>query len=233
MSDPINYFLDKFCEIWRDGKDARITLECHAGQAWISLHHRLGCPPPSSPQFPRRPPSPSRERRRIRRAHARTAAAQAELNPIQINDQVTTSAAEQTDKAVQTEMSKTVDATVQVENQEEQEAHAAPTEPLHDQHCPEYQVLPAEQARHQGRQHFSIGQAQPRQAVLHIESVRHTDTSSVLSNPGIPQFDGNISTDYSLCNMCQKVLETIDDYKWHYETKHGREDCRLLRSMLN
>ena len=34
------------------------------------------------------------------------------------------------------------------------------------------------------------------------------------------------------CQECQKELETIDDFNWHYNTKYGREDCRILRSFL-
>ena len=62
----------------------------------------------------------------------------------------------------------------------------------------------------------------------------HVDlSSSDETEESIPQLDGNISSEVSHCSNSQKVLRTIDDYKWHYETKHGREDCRLLRSMLN
>ena len=88
MSDPLEYFFSfsKFREIWRDNKDARIIVECHAGQAWISLHHRIPCPPPQPPRRqsqpcpPRRPrrPGPSRLRRRARREEARRAIAAAE-----------------------------------------------------------------------------------------------------------------------------------------------------------
>ena len=34
------------------------------------------------------------------------------------------------------------------------------------------------------------------------------------------------------CEECQKVLETPDDIKWHYETTYGKEDCKILKSML-
>ena len=36
----------------------------------------------------------------------------------------------------------------------------------------------------------------------------------------------------SHCKVCQKVIEDVDDYKWHYETQHGRDDCSILKSML-
>ena len=34
------------------------------------------------------------------------------------------------------------------------------------------------------------------------------------------------------CIVCKKTFETEDDVKWHWETKYGREDCAILRSML-
>jgi len=36
----------------------------------------------------------------------------------------------------------------------------------------------------------------------------------------------------SKCPDCQKEFQAIDDYKWHNDTKYGREDCQILRSML-
>ena len=219
MSDPIAYFLDKFREMWRDGLDARLAVECHAGQAWVSVHHRLPCPP-YSPQSPRRRPSPSRIRRSARRAHARAAAAQAVPSPVQKTSAATT------DIAIQTEMSDTVDDTAAQADQVEHNDPPALTEPLHH-----FQVPSAEQAHHDGRQQKRCGQAEHRQAVVHI--VSKEDDSNQEPTQNIPQLDGNISSDVSQCSNCQKVLWTIDDYKWHYETQHGREDCRLLRSMLN
>ena len=34
------------------------------------------------------------------------------------------------------------------------------------------------------------------------------------------------------CQVCEKMLETGDDVKWHYETRYGREDCAILKNML-
>ena len=57
----------------------------------------------------------------------------------------------------------------------------------------------------------------------------------------IPQLDGGYmgrsrnqfkSPDTPQCKDCHKVFETRDDFKWHCENKHGREDCRILKSML-
>ena len=35
-----------------------------------------------------------------------------------------------------------------------------------------------------------------------------------------------------ICQDCKKVLDSIDDLKWHTDTKYGREDCRILQSMI-
>ena len=65
-----------FQHLWQAGKDARLNLECHAGQVWlhlqVQLHH-----PPSPQQYHPHPPrqGPSRLRRRARRAEERAKAA--------------------------------------------------------------------------------------------------------------------------------------------------------------
>ena len=45
-----------------------------------------------------------------------------------------------------------------------------------------------------------------------------------------PQLDGD--QDFPDCKYCQKCFEDKGDYKWHYETEIGQEDCWILRSML-
>ena len=81
MADRLQDFILKFCTEWRAGTNARMVVECHASQAWISLHKSLGYPPPP-PQYVRQPSqpqshrraSPSRLRRRAKRAQAFAAA---------------------------------------------------------------------------------------------------------------------------------------------------------------
>ena len=240
MSDPFSYFLSKFREIWRDNKDARCIVECHAGQAWISFHHCLPCPPPSSPPTPphrQRRPNPSRIRRRLRRANARAVAAQATLDCVQRVEDDGTVLAGQTDKSVQTAVPSTVDKTVQANIQQEAQQAPAPGKASPDE--PPYHCT-AVQARHDhaGNQQHQVRQQDHHQAVIHVKTSQNYLPQNVFhdsmsSNHRIPQVDGNISPDMSQqCNMCQKELLTMDDYKWHFETKHGREDCRILRSML-
>ena len=75
MAETLTNLLDKFTSTWQAGKDARLFLECHAGQAWMHLHLHLSHPSPVK-QHHRRP-GPSRLRRRARREEARLAAANA------------------------------------------------------------------------------------------------------------------------------------------------------------
>ena len=62
----INIFF-KFQELWRAGTNARLSIECHAGKAWINLHVQLDQPPGPQPQQHQRRQGPSRVRRRERR----------------------------------------------------------------------------------------------------------------------------------------------------------------------
>ena len=65
---------------WRAGNNARVQLECHAGQAWLSLHLHVQHPPPHKDA---RQPGPSRLRRRARRAALR-AKANTETNTAEV-----------------------------------------------------------------------------------------------------------------------------------------------------
>ena len=67
----------KFKELWHAGKNARLSMECYAGQAWLSLHIHLHQQPPPQPHLQRRQ-GPSRLRRRERREAARKSASAAE-----------------------------------------------------------------------------------------------------------------------------------------------------------
>ena len=94
-----------FQHLWQAGKDARLNLECHAGQVWlhlqVQLHH-----PPSPQQYHPHPPrqGPSRLRRRARRAEERAkAAANAAPTPSKSTAEV----------FAQTDEIQTVDAAVQ------------------------------------------------------------------------------------------------------------------------
>ena len=81
----------KFQSLWQAGTDARLSLECHAGEAWMNLQVHLSRPPPPHPLQRQHPPpsfnpqqqprkSPSRLRRRARRAEARASKIAADRN---------------------------------------------------------------------------------------------------------------------------------------------------------
>ena len=59
----------KFKSLWYSGIDAHLDVDTHAGQAWVGLRVGLGHPP--HPHVQRKKESPSRHRRRARRAEAR------------------------------------------------------------------------------------------------------------------------------------------------------------------
>lgn len=68
-------FVQKFQQLWKAGHNAHLDLESHAGVAWVGLRVQLGhAPGPQHqqvhPQFSKKV-SPSRQRRRTRRAAER------------------------------------------------------------------------------------------------------------------------------------------------------------------
>ena len=63
----------------------------------------------------------------------------------------------------------------------------------------------------------------------HIVDHSNLQTNSKLLGR-IPQLDGGI--EILQCPTCKKVFEDVDDRKWDYETKIGREDRSILISML-
>ena len=76
----------KFEHLWHSGKDAHLSLECHAGQAWLCLRLHLPHRHQDSQQHHHR----QRIRRRKLRAKARSAAANAaaENVPTETNPEV-------------------------------------------------------------------------------------------------------------------------------------------------
>ena len=90
MSQDLNELFDfvtKFYNLWHSGKNARMFLECEAGEAIVNIRLNLGHSQPhqeAAPHhhFPPHPPrraGPSRQRRRERRAQARELAAAADV----------------------------------------------------------------------------------------------------------------------------------------------------------
>ena len=72
----LHSFVNKFCNLWSLGKSARLVVECQAGQATVNLQLDLGHHPVHPQQeHQRKTVTPSRLRRRARRAKARDDAA--------------------------------------------------------------------------------------------------------------------------------------------------------------
>ena len=67
-------FVGKFVSLWQQGLDARLNVNCSAGQAWVQLHVGLvdaHGPQQQEPQGHVRVPGPACLRRRQRRAEER------------------------------------------------------------------------------------------------------------------------------------------------------------------
>ena len=68
-------FIQKFNQLWKAGLNSHLDLDCHAGRAWVGLRLQLGQAPGPlyqqfHPRFQQSKESPSRQRRRARRAAA-------------------------------------------------------------------------------------------------------------------------------------------------------------------
>ena len=74
MSTPeFHSFVHKFYQLWNSGYSAHLGIHCYAGEAWVDLHANLGRPHQHDQglHHPSKRVSPSRYRRRVRRAAAR------------------------------------------------------------------------------------------------------------------------------------------------------------------
>jgi hypothetical protein len=81
MDAEIDILVNNFKQLWQSGRSAHLDIDTHAGQAWIGLRVRLGhqAGPHHQQQVHSKTGarnSPSRQRRRIRRAAAREKAAE-------------------------------------------------------------------------------------------------------------------------------------------------------------
>ena len=81
----LDSFVYKFHQLWSAGHSAHLDLDTHAGRAWVGLRVQLGHHAPRPPHhlpnnFPHKKESPSRQRRRERRAAAHQANAEKASN---------------------------------------------------------------------------------------------------------------------------------------------------------
>ena len=109
-------FVNKFYQLWNSGVSAHLGIHCRAGEALVDLHAKLGRPHHQH-QGSHHPPtptrvSPSRYRRRIRRATARDVRAK-ESNVMEEN--TAEKVVEETEEDVENTTEKVVIKTVAVE----------------------------------------------------------------------------------------------------------------------
>ena len=100
----IDSFILKFKNLLLSGRNAMFVIKSNAGKAEVSLNVELGLvpPPPAHHQDHRSLDGPSRQRRRLSRAQARSGAAQAE-EVIDVQVQTAAEAKESEKDLVQTE----------------------------------------------------------------------------------------------------------------------------------
>ena len=86
----LDSFVQKFHQLWKAGLNAHLDLDTHAGIAWVGLCVQLGhVPGPLHHQAPQKnQDSPSRQRRRDRRAAARNAKAEEAEQTETVDDEV-------------------------------------------------------------------------------------------------------------------------------------------------
>ena len=246
MADTFNKFLSNFKETWQAGKDARLYLECHAGQVWMNLHLRLTLPPPPKHQHHLKKPGPSRLRRCARRAEAREAAEKAASKEPSTN-RMTAEVAAQTENITK----QTCDAAEQADLPAAAQADllAAAQASHHHKAVQAGHVLPAveaalcppavQAARHlpvlQGKQLPAAEQARP--WLPHLQPVHDAlcpdlqyGVAEFLPrhvSADIPQVDGNVEQTWS-CKCCyyETFFDTEYNLKQHHDTDHDEwEEC--------
>ena len=109
-AEEVDSLILKFRQLWKTGFDAHLDLHTHAGQAWVSLHVRLGHSQEHRHQrdYYKARNSPSRRRRREKRANARRDAEKATENLVPnegIGEKAIIEAKEATSKALEIETS--------------------------------------------------------------------------------------------------------------------------------
>ena len=131
----LDTFVKKFHQLWNDGITAHLDLDTHAGDAWVGLRVCLGQAPgplhrrahPFHQQVPKKE-SPSRQRRRARRAAARQANVDIATDAEEANEVVLDATNEQT---VEVAVAREV-----VENTAEEIAdHANLVDQINDEFC--------------------------------------------------------------------------------------------------
>ena len=197
----------KFQDFWKAGKDARLNLECHAGQVWLNLQVYLPQPPPPRSHYPPPPrQDSSRQRRRARRAEARAQAAVNAAKPAAVTAEV----------SVQTDDSevKTTDAAVQAAIDDQ------PAELFHHSHQFLYPFPPPQIPDEVCHDQVYAAAAQA--------DLRHQQSPP----PYIPQVDGSADQEHiwsCKCCMYAKFFDTEDELQRHHNGPDDRGDPHFLQ----
>ena len=121
MDADIDLFVRNFKELWKSGRSAHLNLDTHAGEAWIGLRVRLGHPGQHHHRHePERKTrnSPSRQRRRLRRAAAREKVAEEAIYGTEVAENAATDATTNEENACTTEVAEEVtDNVVEIETE--------------------------------------------------------------------------------------------------------------------
>ena len=235
--DPLREVYDQFDRYVRAGIDARLLLENRAGKLWINFQIQAQ----ANPNFHKKV-SPSRQRRREKRQSKQLAAenavkndsvpvASSQVKPIVSASKVTIEDATASEICYVTESSQKLAVrtpkSLYPPAAEEAKRNlnldnikiistSNQTKPSNTpQSLPHMlnNLLPANMLQHGEKPHMKTG------VQMNSTNKSPPDASAVVS-------------DVKMCDVCQKVFETPDDIKWHRETKYGREDCKILKSML-
>ena len=211
MADQLRNCFDKFQSIWQAGNNARLHLECHAGQVWIHLQLHLVQPPPPPPKLK---PGPSRLRRRARRAEARAAGTAASAAPVEISAPASAEMAVQTDpipsEAVKASVGLTPGPAVR--------------------HHPGQEVPAAQGGLQPGEQDHHFPTAYARDVFCPDRDFRTAEEAIPLHHQqlGIPQLDGAAEAPNFQCDNCSKPFRTRSQLQLHDETNQfGCDDCFL------
>ena len=230
--DPLREVYDQFDRYVRAGIDARLLLENHAGKLWINFQIQAQ----AKPNFHKKV-SPSRQRRREKRQSKQTIFAAA--NAVK-NDSLPVAQSQVTPIVPDTKFN-TEDVTISeicfASNSNQNPAVSNPRSFHHPAENAERNIdfSTSNQTKlsitPQSLPHM-LNDLLPAQMLQHGEKPHTRTVMQMNSTNKSPPGASAVVSAVKKCDVCQKVFETQDDVKWHRETQYGREDCKILKSML-
>jgi hypothetical protein len=216
FTTELDNFVKKFYQLWNAGHTAHLDVDTHAGKAWVGLRVQLGHAPgplhhqPQPPIFQaqKKTFSPSRQRRRARRAAARLTKADEAVN-METPKDTTIEEIVNVEETVTEEPHQSPE--VEEENKTAEEAISSETETkktIAEQADPEHSCDLCEKSfgtlkglrAHVGRQHKT-------------------------SSSPIPQIDGvddsfHEATFCKICQSCHEETKTVEDLNYHVMNNH-------------